>query len=265
MEEKLQPLGRHFVGMGAMGRGAGNGDILAACDGNGVLPTDDDSGALRADGDSDLLIGVGGAVGTIYSSNSVAIGDNGSVVIYGGGNLDANALRVGGCAGHYRQIACGDTVSVALGDALGARNTNTWAGRGSTSVEGTLGAGYFSVVGGVGLGTGGLSGTDIRNVDDVFSCDDDDNNNVPDGGGASVVGVLGAGILGSGGMGTCGYESTSTSAKIACAPQPTNWFGSELAQPTQLSLVRSASIGSLQSVCLGPPLSAQLGRPTLKR
>jgi hypothetical protein len=79
--------------------------------------------------------------------------------------------------------------------------------------------------------------------------------------GTSVVGILETSIPGSGGMGTGSAESASTSMKIACAPQPR----SELAQPTQPSLTRSASIGTLQSTCHGPPLPIQFGRPALKQ
>jgi hypothetical protein len=106
-------------------RGVGNDDILVVGEGDDVLPVDDDNGALHVDGSSDvpsggdddattLVIGViganssldagdvlavidGGAIGAICGSGSVGIGDGDSVTIDdGGGNLDVDALRVGG-------------------------------------------------------------------------------------------------------------------------------------------------------------------------
>jgi hypothetical protein len=101
----------------------GNGCILAVGKGDDAFPADDDNGALRAvgvsnvpsSGSTTLVIGAidadcsldagdvlatigGGAIGAIYSGGgSVAIGDSGSVAIGGGGgNLNADALRVGG-------------------------------------------------------------------------------------------------------------------------------------------------------------------------
>jgi hypothetical protein len=168
--------------------------------------------------------------------------------------------------GDYRQIANGDIVRAAEGDALDVRRTNALADRGSMSVGGAFGIGDFGVVDGVSVGISGLSGVDIKSVGNVFTGDAGGNNNVPGDGGATVVGIVhGAGVPGSGSRGTCGYESASTSVKIKCAPQPTNWIGSELAQSKQLSLARSASNGSLQLVCLGPPPPARFGLLSLKQ
>jgi hypothetical protein len=131
-EEKLQPLGRHLVGVGG--------------DGDGALPADDGSGPLRVDGGSGKPSGGGGdgatalvngvinadtnltredvlatissgAIGAICNGDSVAISDGTSVTI-NGSNLDVDALRMDGDNG--TDILLGNcTTMVLVGDDLG--------------------------------------------------------------------------------------------------------------------------------------------------
>jgi hypothetical protein len=100
-------------------------------EGDDALPTDDNSGTLRADGDSNMLsggsdgnattpvIGVigGGAIGAICDGGSITIGDDDSVAIGNGGNLDADASRVGSTDS---SLGAGDVLAAISGGAIGA-------------------------------------------------------------------------------------------------------------------------------------------------
>jgi hypothetical protein len=119
-------------------------------EGDDALPTDDNSGTLRADGDSNMLsggsdgnattpvIGVigGGAIGAICDGGSITIGDDDSVAIGNGGNLDADASRVGSTDS---SLGAGDVLAAIGGGAIG-----TICGDGSI----TIGDGGSVAIGG---------------------------------------------------------------------------------------------------------------------
>jgi hypothetical protein len=107
-------------------RDAGNSGILAMGEGDDALTTNDNSGALRANDDNDVpsggsgddattpiigMIGADSSLGasdvlTVIGGGSIAIDDDYSVTISGGGNLNADAFARGRCQQQPRRGQC---------------------------------------------------------------------------------------------------------------------------------------------------------------